>query len=120
MQTERKVFEKLFSPDKVELESQKFEFGILDDISNFLKSYSVVSDVAPIRNAAEKAEQSLNAKKAKLEEIIKQIAKGKQMAKDLGMPMNEFDKWETFAIGQMKFTNTLLKNAQSAKFVDNI
>jgi hypothetical protein len=31
MQTERKVFEKLFSPDKVELESQKFELALADD-----------------------------------------------------------------------------------------
>jgi hypothetical protein len=32
MQTERKVFEKLFSPDKVELESQKVELALADDI----------------------------------------------------------------------------------------
>jgi hypothetical protein len=120
MNTNKKVFEKLFSAEKTELTSHKYEFGILDDISNFLKSYSVVSDVSPIRSAAEKAEQSLNVKKAKLEEIIKQIAKGKQMSKDLGVPTTEFDKWDTFAAGQMKFTNTLIKNAQTAKFVDNV
>ena len=118
MNIEKSVFGKL--NNKVELESQKFEFAILDDISNFLKSYSVVSDVSPIRKAAEKAEQSLNEKKSKLEEIIKQIEKGKQMAKDLGVPTNEFDKWDAFANGQMKFTNTLIKNTQSAKFVDNV
>ena len=32
MQTERKIFEKLFSPDKVELESQRIELALADDI----------------------------------------------------------------------------------------
>lgn len=116
MSTLKNVGNKIF---KTELESHKVELGLLDDISSFLKNYSIADDVAPIRQAAEKAENSLNSKKSKLDDVLKQIEKGKQMAKELGLPLNEFEKWEVFANGQMKGTNTLIKNVQSAKMVDN-
>ena len=54
MQTERKVFEKLFSPDKVQLASQKYQFATGDlsqieanvekIISNFTKSRNIVQE----------------------------------------------------------------------------
>ena len=34
MQTERKVFEKLFTPEKVELELQKIELALTDDVKS--------------------------------------------------------------------------------------
>lgn len=34
MQTEKKVFEQLFSNDRVELESKKVELGIVDNVAN--------------------------------------------------------------------------------------
>ena len=37
MQTERLVFEKLFTPDKVELASQKVELALVDDITKQCK-----------------------------------------------------------------------------------
>lgn len=117
MSEQKVVFNKLF---KTELASQKVELALLDNISNFLKNYSVISDVAIVRQAAEKAEKQLNDKKQKLEQIIEQISKGQKISKELGISSDEFDKWKTFSEGQMKNTNSLIKNVQSAKFVDNI
>lgn len=37
MNTNKKVFEKLFSGEKVELASQKYEFGVYDDIKALVK-----------------------------------------------------------------------------------
>jgi hypothetical protein len=37
MNTDKKVFEKLFSKDKVELSSEKFEFALIDDVTKQAK-----------------------------------------------------------------------------------
>jgi hypothetical protein len=67
MQTEKKVFEKLFAHDKVELKSKKVELGILDDINNLrvqLSNYNseiqqkgdvVKSNFRDVQNLGEKA-----------------------------------------------------------------
>jgi hypothetical protein len=48
MQTERLVFEKLFTPDKVELKSQRYEFAILDDLKAEWKQKQLNGDSAQL------------------------------------------------------------------------
>ena len=53
MQTERKVFEKLFSPDKVELESQKFELSVATDIED--RRNAGIAEIASSKKLYDKA-----------------------------------------------------------------
>jgi len=54
MQTERKVFEKLFTTDKVELESQRYEFSILDDLKTEWKQKQLSGDSDILTNLRNK------------------------------------------------------------------
>jgi hypothetical protein len=45
MNTDKKVFEKLFSKEKLELESQKYEFGIKEDFANNELSMKAAAEV---------------------------------------------------------------------------
>ncbi len=53
MQTERKVFEKLFTPEKVELESQKFELSVATDIED--RRNAGISEIASSKKLYDKA-----------------------------------------------------------------
>jgi len=61
MQTEKLVFEKLFSADKVELESQRIELGIIQDAiqnsQDAIKEFQTASSI--ISNAKSKADVNL-------------------------------------------------------------
>lgn len=46
MNTEKKVFNRLFSAEKVELASDKFEFALTDDIENYKKQMLKLSESA--------------------------------------------------------------------------
>lgn len=88
MQTERKVFEKLFTPDKVELASQKYEFaaGDLSEIeanvekiiTNFTKSRNIVQEkIMEYRLAYktyEKQISTLKSEATKLEGDLENVA----------------------------------------------
>lgn len=82
MQTERKVFEKLFTPDKVELESQKYDFGLIEDIRTQLdKAFpftEIQSEVIAIENKIKKALPLYQS-------IIKQTEDGIVKLKELGV-----------------------------------
>jgi hypothetical protein len=56
MSIESKVFEKLFSPDKVELASQKYEFGLIEQVDQLLKdSIKNLDDINKKNLAVDKA-----------------------------------------------------------------
>jgi hypothetical protein len=63
MQTERKVFEKLFTSDKVELESQKVELALIDDIADIRTQLSNFN--SEIKGAGDRALKDL--------EIVKNV-----------------------------------------------
>jgi hypothetical protein len=59
MNTQNKVFEKLFSDEKVELASQKYEFGVIEDSRSLLdKAFQfaeIQSEVIAIENKLKKS-----------------------------------------------------------------
>ena len=96
MQTERKVFEKLFTPDKVELASQKYEFALLDDAANLTKALKSLNN--QIKSDGDKANElyskvSQNGEKAlnAFSQASKLIDRIEQMFRDLGMPAEDPD-----------------------------
>lgn len=71
MNTDKKVFNKLFSEEKVELASQKFEFAIYDDVKALLN----------LSNAALKKAQAADQKAFKfLDAINATISESKQLS----------------------------------------
>jgi glutamine synthetase type III len=71
MNTQKKVFEKLFSDEKVELASQKYEFAIYDDVKALLT----------IANASTKKAQAADQKAFKLlDSLNAAISESKQLA----------------------------------------
>jgi hypothetical protein len=117
MNTQKKVFEKLFSNEKVELASQKFEFAIYDDVKALLKmatdanskakalddkAFKLLSDL----NATISASNSLVGSSSNLFKSSAAImAKLKENAKMFG-----FDATSTDAF---KLNNDLLKSIDS-------
>ena len=60
MQTERLVFEKLFTPDKVELASQRIELSIIDDLRKEITQKGVFdSDSALLTTLRNKSKTAL-------------------------------------------------------------
>ena len=117
------ILKKIDKADKVqnvELEKHEVDLNLLGDIFEFIKTYSVFSLAEPVVKAAQKAEKDLNIKKEKLENIIKEIERGKRMVQELGLPLKEFENMELMANDRMKITNTIIKNVQSAQHVDFI
>lgn len=59
MNTEKQVFNKLFSEEKVELASQRFEFGVIEDSRSLLEKgfqfAEIQSEVIAIENKLKKA-----------------------------------------------------------------
>ena len=59
MNTQKKVFNKLFKSEKVELESQKYEFGVIEDSRSLLdKAFQfaeIQSEVIAIENKLKKS-----------------------------------------------------------------
>jgi hypothetical protein len=93
MQTERKVFEKLFTPDKVELESKKVELGILDDIDNLrvqLSNYNgEIQQKGDVYRSNFKDVQNLGEKALMLfKEGNNYISKVDKLYEEIGFPGN--------------------------------
>ncbi len=109
MNTQKKIFNKLFQSEKLELESQKFEFGVIDVI---LKERDKASDtfysaVVLINNARNNTEDILKNAILFANGNLEKIAEAKKMSKDLGVdvPKNVLDA-ETSA-------SNILKKAQA-------
>lgn len=90
MQTERKVFEKLFTPDKVELESQKIELALADDIETTRNSALKSADAS--KAIFNKAQAGLIQYKDSLanvaqasNQVIQLIGQLKAKSKELGI-----------------------------------
>lgn len=109
MNTQKKVFEKLFLNEKVELASQKYEFALLDSIVKY--SGDIANDYVKVQGVASSARENIeNALKniiLKSELNLESIAKAKKMSSDLGIetPKQIIDA-ETTA-------KSLIKGAQS-------
>jgi hypothetical protein len=95
MSIESKVFEKLFSADKVELASQKIELGTIDTIIKEQgKAYDTFyAAVVLINNARVKAEDLLKTAILFANNNLDSINKSEIMAKELGidLPKNVLD-----------------------------
>ena len=96
MQTEKKVFEKLFTPDKVELESQRVELSLISDAANLTKVLKSLNN--QIKADGDKANDlyskvSSNGEKAlaAFSQASKLIDRMDQMFRDLGMPAEDPD-----------------------------
>lgn len=96
MSIESKVFEKLFTTDKVELASQKVELALLDDAANLAKSLKSLNN--QIKADGDKANElyskvSMNGEKALVtfSQASKLIDRIDQMFRDLGQPANDPD-----------------------------
>jgi hypothetical protein len=109
MKTDKKVFNKLFSNEKVELATQKFEFGVIDVI---LKEKDKASDtfysaVVLINNARNNAEDILKNAMLFANGNLEKIAEAKKMSKDLGIEIPK-----TVLDAEISASN-ILKKAQS-------
>jgi hypothetical protein len=114
MQTERKVFEKLFSPDKVEFESQKVEFGLIEDVRSQLdKAFpftEIQSEIIAIENKIKKALPIY-------ESVIKQTEDGVKKLKDLGVDgglIASLNKQNTEAKNGLKSAQAMISYLQKA------
>lgn len=92
MNTENKVFNKLFSSEKVELESQKFEFALTDDIENNKKQMLKLSQSASSQMLKAESEVSGYGKiagdvKGYATLVLQDIAQLKNKAKELGIDL---------------------------------
>lgn len=97
MNTQKQVFNRLFSEEKVELASQKFEFGVIDDAK---KGIDIVSKAFNngIWNQLDRLPNQVLEIVSQASAILKEAAKGQQiaienarkasaMAKDLGVTL---------------------------------
>lgn len=87
MNTNKKVFDKLFTNEKVELASQKYEFALLDSIVKY--SGDIANDYVRVQGIASSArdniENSLKSIILKSELNLESIDKAKKMSSDLGI-----------------------------------
>ena len=110
MNTNKKVFDKLFSNEKVELASQKFEFALIDDIVKY--TGAIANDYVRAQGLASSAvdniEPILKNIILKANDNLDKIANVKKMSSDLGIdvPKQIIDA-ETSSKNQ-------IKNAQNA------
>lgn len=112
MSTENKVFNKLFSSEKIELESQKFELGItqdaIKDILDARKEFQAGADI--IYNARSKAETSLKKSIVLANTFFTRINEIKKISKELGIDVpSDILKEEDFGKATLSSATSLLK-----------
>ena len=117
MQTERKGFERLFAPDKVELESQKIELGLTQDAQSLYKLLKSFNDA--IKSDGDKANAlydkvSVNGQKALMvfKESMSVLDKINKSYEDLGMPTDTDENWKALD----KETNVTLNYRKKYNF----
>mgnify|MGYP003680163407 CR=1 FL=1 len=76
MNTQRKVFNKLFKEEETELSAQKIELALVDDLK------SIIKDVGRIRTSAYAANKEAITLKNNIEPLLKELKRNKQFAKD--------------------------------------
>jgi len=77
MNTQKKVFNKLFKEEKVELATQKIDLALVDDLK------SIIKEVGKIRTSAYAANKEALTLKDNIEPLLKELKRNKQFAKDV-------------------------------------
>lgn len=96
----------------------KIELGLIQDITNEIKSFPSSSQiVAPVEEAAKIAESKLNALEQKLQSLSKRVVDGKSMLKELGLDTKPLDDWDSYLANQKKLILEHRKGVQAAKFI---
>jgi hypothetical protein len=94
MKTERKVFNKLFKKDKVELSAEKIELALIDDIRSEMSNANkgAIKGIDMIEAAKKPLENSLRDNKS----LLKKLEKTKKSAIELGAMeiLKEVQKFE--------------------------
>lgn len=110
MNTENKVFKKLFSSEKVELASEKFEFGVVQDLIKVRQdaSDSFVAGFDLVSNARAKATPLIKNSISLANNFLSKLSETKKIADNLGIDMPK-----EFA-GEEKRANELLVEAKAA------
>jgi hypothetical protein len=109
MNTQKKVFNKLFSSDKVELSSKKFEFGVIQDAikesQNAIKEFESASNI--VFGARSKAEPILKNTIALSNSFLNSLIETKKIAKELGIDL------PSELLQEEKFANATISSAKS-------
>lgn len=113
MNTENKVFNKLFSSEKLELASEKFEFGVIQDAikesQNAIKEFQSAASI--VSSARSKAEPILKNTIALSNSFLNSLIETKKIAKELGIDLpNELLQEEKFANATISSAKSLLQN----------
>lgn len=96
MNTQKKVFEKLFSNDKVELASEKYEFALTDEVKKVINDYYNIANsgykktgdsLSALRDALSVNNKALS-EANKFDSLLTKI---NQMAKELGIDPNSIE-----------------------------
>jgi hypothetical protein len=110
MNTDKKVFNKLFSTEKVELASEKFEFGVVQDLIKIRQdasdSFNAGFDL--VANAKAKSTPLIKNTISLTNNFLSKLSETKKIADNLGIEMPK-----EFA-GEEKRANELLAEAKTA------
>ncbi len=89
MNTEKKVFNKLFSSDKLELSSERYKFGVVEDdikvVDNAEKTFDAAFGL--ISSAKQKAIPSIKNSIAEANQFLARLSETKKIAKELGIDL---------------------------------
>lgn len=112
MNTENKVFNKLFSSEKIELASEKYELGIIQDAvkssQDAMKEFESGSGI--ISNARSKAEVNLKKAISLGNSFLNQVNEIKKVSKEFGIEIpQEIVREEKFANATILSATNLLK-----------
>jgi hypothetical protein len=109
MNTQKKVFEKLFSSDKVELASDKYEFGIIQDAvknsQDAIKEFQSGADI--VFGARSKAEVNLKKAIALGNSFLNNLNEIKKVSKEFGIDL------PAEIVREEKFANATISSAKS-------
>jgi seryl-tRNA synthetase len=121
MNTDKKVFEKLFSKEKLELGSQKYEFALTDDVKKVINDYYNIANTGYKKtgDSLSALKDALSIHNKALSEANKfdsLLTKINQMAKEIGIdpnniqPLSELKK----AISEKKRTSENISAIEKA------
>lgn len=109
MNTEKQVFNSLFSSNKIDLASQKYELGVIEDSikvsQNAIKEFESASGI--IFSARSKAEPILKNSIALSNSFLNSLTETKKIAKELGIDL------PSQLLQEEKFANATISSAKS-------
>tara|TARA_R100001463_G_scaffold81677_3_gene136246 strand:+ start:1467 stop:1805 length:339 start_codon:yes stop_codon:yes gene_type:complete len=108
MNTQERIYSKLNSINKVELEAHKIELGAIDDIKKEMAAANkgAIRGIDMIEAAKKPLENSLKLNKS----LFKKIAKSKKIAKELGASnaLKQIEKFESQVNENIKSIDKIL------------